>query len=323
MKVGSSKAWGRYRAQRLTGERISIVAIPALGGKVVSLLDRATSREWLVQRPPSRLRSPGPDSAWVSLDRSGWDECFPNIGPGWHPGPGYAGRPLREQGELWARRWHMAPSGDGLDLWSRGCAFPYRFHRRIRLAGSRVHIAYAVANEGREPLLAMWAMHPLLAIEPGTRVTGVPGRPRIDFATGIAARPGEHLDWPLAPRPDGPPLDVSVVPDPSAGVALKLFAPPPDQAVIVADDRGWLSFQADAGVTDLGLWLDYGGWPGTEDPSFHLAVEPSIGNADDLGVVARAGSGMVIPVGARESWSVTLQVGAADEPTPTTWRAAG
>lgn len=314
------ETWGAFEAFRLLGDRLSVVVIPDLGAKVVSLADRASGREWLIQVDPASLRMPEPGRPWTDYDMSGWDECFPSIGGGSHPDPAFGGLPLQQQGELWNQPWRVLPDPEGLTLSVRSGVFAYTLRRRLAIHGPRLDVHYRVINRGDHPFPAMWAMHPLLAVPAGARLSGIAGELRVDHAGGTRLRHDDLLSWPSAPLPDGTELDVSVVPDRSTGTALKLFGPPPDRAVVVETDDGWLAVQADPAVTDLGLWLNYGGWPGPGTELFHLAIEPSIGHADDLGRVVRAGRALVVPPGGGIAWSVTLRIGAPDELRPEHWR---
>lgn len=314
------ETWGAFEAFRLLGERLSVVVIPEPGGKVVSMADRASGREWLTQVDPASLRMPEPGRPWTDYDKSGWDECFPSVGPGVHPDPAFAGLPLQEQGELWNQPWRVLSDRDGLTLSVESAAFAYALRRRLTIHGPRLLVDYRVANRGDHPFPAMWAMHPLLAVPTGARLSGLAGDFRVDHAGGTRLRHDDLLSWPSAPMPDGTQLDLSVVPDRSTGVALKLFGPPPQRAVAIETADGWLAVQADPAVTDLGLWLNYGGWPETRTELFHLAIEASIGDADDLARVVRGRHALVIPPRGEAAWSVTLRVGSPDEPRPEHWR---
>ncbi|MGD8997541.1 MAG: hypothetical protein PVH80_05485 [Anaerolineae bacterium] len=82
--------------------------------------------------------------------------------------------------------------------------------------------------------------------------------------------------------------DLSGVPEPGAGVAVKLFSPPLSEGwAELHDPADSASFRFEFDphlVTHLGLWVNYGGWAGAADadPYFNLGLEPCIGAPDTL-----------------------------------------
>ncbi len=70
-----------------------------LRGRVTSLLDRASGREWMTAGGQSPQT--GDDAVYLGDEAVAWDECFPTVGrcnvsaTPWR-------RTLRDHGELWA-----------------------------------------------------------------------------------------------------------------------------------------------------------------------------------------------------------------------------
>ena len=87
----------------LENSHLSLAIAPALGAKLVSLVDRASGREWM-WRPTPQLRlfakstgTPFPEGPLV-----GADECIPTIGPcSWRDLPGH------DHGEAWTEAWTL------------------------------------------------------------------------------------------------------------------------------------------------------------------------------------------------------------------------
>src|SRR5882724_2414082 len=61
---------------------LSLSLIPELGGKINSLRDRRTGREWLWRNPRQVYQRAPAGSAYVAVaDTGGWDECLPTVAP--------------------------------------------------------------------------------------------------------------------------------------------------------------------------------------------------------------------------------------------------
>jgi hypothetical protein len=78
----------------LSSDRLAMVVLPRFGGRVISLHDWRSGRDWFLQgRPPSRdvMRS---DAVYDGGVAWGWDECLPTVAP--CPDPRSPGRLLRD-----------------------------------------------------------------------------------------------------------------------------------------------------------------------------------------------------------------------------------
>src|ERR1700733_13978915 len=76
--------YGGFAAVVYSNDDISITCVPELGAKVVSLVDLGAGYEWLTV-PDDGLRRPSSlNDAWQEYDKSGWDECFPGVSPGYY-----------------------------------------------------------------------------------------------------------------------------------------------------------------------------------------------------------------------------------------------
>ena len=311
---------------------------PGLGGKVSSLRPGGRGREWLA--PPVRpYARPRPGQDWGEGDCSGWDECFPNIaasadgsladhGDVWRlawdaaePGALSGSVALSGSAALSssaARSGSVAPS-DSVALSGsvalRGSVAPsgsaappgrdYRFAREITAEGGLLRVDYRVRNLGERPLAWAWAQHMLLAADEETRiVSSSPMRLRVDcaFADGVIDGAAD-VEWLL---PAGAPT-TAISLGGAAGRAAKLWFEPPVPAVVAvvrgADRLAWRV--ADSSFPDLGLWVNLGGWGGTE--LRHVAVEPAFG-AHDRPADAYARLTPLAPR-AQHAWSVLVELG--------------
>jgi hypothetical protein len=307
---------GRWATVELTGERVSIAMVPELGGKVVSLVDRSAGRDWILPgTPPAAL--PAIDAAFGVDDAYGWDDCLPTIAPVPNPldpdGPA-----LRDHGDVWGRPVSMSAHSEGgsIETATAGVTLPFRFHRRLRVEGHTVMVDLAIENRGGRSFPVLWAAHPLLALEPGTRLH-VPGVAAVRQWTGQPAGSSDppELSWPAANLPGRGTVPLDLVQGGDAALALKLFAAVPGgRAAAEAPDGSWLGFAWDSGFAPyLGLWLDYGGWPAGSG-MHQVALEPTTARADEISAAIEEGGTPWVPSGGRLDWRMEVVLGqGADE----------
>lgn len=267
---------------KLENDEVTVVVLPELGGKIASLVSRATGREWLWRNPHLVYRRAAPGDSYVALhDTGGIDECFPTVASS-------LGFP--DHGELYAQAWAVEElREERIVMSARGVRAAYRFRRTLRLgrAAAGVELDYEVENLAERELPFVWCLHPLFAIEPGMGIE----------------------------LPDVTPIRV---PDPRqpefAPSATKRFAGPlvrGDVALRTADGREALRLRFDtAEIPFVGLWQNYAGWSGANtEPYFNLALEPSIGDADSLEDAQARGTAALLGAGARRTWRVALEPG--------------
>lgn len=289
----------RYRFEdtegvRLVSEPWDVFALPAAGGRVVSLVDDA-GIEWLAQSG-RRWKSP-PPALWVDGDTRGWDECFPNIAPGRHPETGV---PLPDHGDLWASS----------AKWDEGADVSLRTQWTAPTVGARLSREIAPVSDGSlridysavvdRATVAAWSMHLLLSVRPEDVILAGDVQVRVDSAEGVdGLEPGEWLDW------------ASVrgkLPLGEAGWACKL-ATRPGSAMRAAARKGQRELEITFGRVPrtpcFGLWLNAGGLPGAPE-LHHVGIEPAFGDCDDLTACVQDESALTLPPGP-SYWTVVLR----------------
>jgi hypothetical protein len=326
-------AFGVFPTLEVDDGRVQLVVCPALGARVLRLVDLWTGRDWLVSGDPPAA---GPDGAatWAGADAVydgdaafGWDECFPTVIPS--PDPADPAVTLRDHGDLWGRPADVEGSGVEVTATWRGDPSPWTFRRRLRLDGPRVVAEYELDNHGATQLPVIWSMHPLLALDPGARLE-VEGLVTVlvAYTVGLPLGPG-RADWPEAPGTDGRPVALDVVGDPAAGTAAKLFGGwglygtweastgegLPGVAAVAQPDGSRLELSWYAPIApNLGIWLDDGGWPPPPAaPRVQHALEPTTSPDDNLAAAIANGRALVLEPEERVAWSATLRVRAPGE----------
>jgi galactose mutarotase-like enzyme len=304
-------AWGAWPALRLASEVVSLLLVPALGGRIVSLVDRRTGREWLAQgAPPTAAeaeRWASEPAVFSGRESFGLDECLPTVSV--CPDPlDPAGPALRDHGDQWARPTRTTAAADdrALDTVWPASRWSYAFRRRLSVDEATVIADYALHNTSGVPLPVLWSAHPVLALPPGTRLV-LPGveRVRVTWVAGLDLEPGEAA-WPVARLADGTRVDLGRVRT-DEGWAAKLYAQVAEPVRALTPDGSGLSLEWHRRVVPvLGVWLAYGGWPVGGPPTEPVALEPTMSPDDDLGSALAAGRATTIPPGRRLTWWVRL-----------------
>lgn len=308
-----------FAALTLSNGLISLTYLPELGGKISSLKDLRSGREWLWTNAALKYRKLPYGTSYVAdADTGGWDECFPTVTACNYPRRPFTGTPLPDHGEIWPRRWQteVVDGMNGLRGSVRGTALPYEFERTVTLlpGAPLVRLDYRVRSLTDEDLVFIWSAHPLFAIEPGMEVALPAGAEVNCFSSlpdGFLAKDA-RLDWPAQVEHSGRDLDLSVMPPHDTGVACKLWSNPLSDgwAALRAPD-GELRFDFDPQlVPQVGIWLNAGAWSGAGgEPYYNLGLEPCIGAQDSLAeAVDVYGQHAVLPGRGERCWWLEVRL---------------
>jgi len=327
---------------------LSLSLLPELGGKLTSLRDARTGREWLWRNPRIGYERVPYGASYVQVaDTGGWDECFPTVAPCDYPSAPWQGAHLQDHGELWSQPtlFELLGGGREVGLYTRweGVMLPYSSERTITLsAGSaRIRFEYAVHSHADAPLQFIWSAHPLLAIEPGmslrlppaatfncgssipadlfpadsglrfpSQSPAAPSHPAEGQASAAGTSQSAEDHAPAA----GGGVNLASLPDAGARIALKLWSDP------LAE--GWAALRARDGelrmswdpvlLPQVGFWINLGAWAGDGGaPYYNLGLEPCMGAQDSLAeAVQRKLFGSLPPHGSRAWW---LEVELSDQ----------
>ena len=294
---------------------LKLAVLPDVGAKVISLVHQASGHEFLWRHPGRALQRPAYGAPYDHYDLSGWDECFPTIGPVVYPADPWQGVAVPDHGELWALPWSWEFTGDRLHMWVNSVRFAYTFHRTFDFTqAGTVAITYQVTNPTPFGLQALWSMHPFLNVTPTSRVL-LPEGVRVRIEISQNERIGSFLNerpWPLVVDRTGNTVDLSLMGPPGQPYVEKLFSTPLPagwSALYDEADEHFLAFTFDpASVPFMGVCQLRGGWP--EDvPSYSTILEPCNGWPDRLDLAMSRGASVEIPANGERTWQVTLHVG--------------
>ena len=268
---------------------------PRRGGKITSLVHRASGREWLEDAEGALEGPPDVSLGFDGGDMCGWDEMLPTIESCEVDGVG-----LADHGELWRRPWEvLRAESDAASLRVRDDGSGLELTRTLTLERARLRVDYHLVNAAASERAVLWAAHPLFRARPGTRLS-------LEGEIVEVSEDGRvvgHGAWP------GP---VRSVGDLAEGECAKYFVRVPGSTPVASllDPEGtWLSLTwAAVDAPYLGVWLDRAAL--ARHPV--IALEPTNGAHDSL-AVARGAKGAptpwVLSAGAERLWTLVVEVG--------------
>jgi galactose mutarotase-like enzyme len=258
----------------LRNDHISVQILPEIGGKISSLFDQRSGREWLWTNPHLPRRAPIYGESYISeLDTGGWDEIFPSISPCQLQG----NISIPDHGDLVFLPCEVSEqTSNGLTLTTLTRAIKTRFTRKLTLDGNKLRVDYTLDSLSEEPIPYLWAPHPIIALEDGM-ILELP-------TSELTSTDG--LD--LTNASDGS-CKITIA-DPALGKTkphmLKFFTQRglADRASIHAKDGSSLSLWWDKkDAPYFGMWLNQRNWSGIGSaPYFNLGLEPTTSPCDCL-----------------------------------------
>lgn len=281
-----------FEGIRVQTGAIELTLVPELGGKIISLCDRRSGREWLWKHPRFKYKRVPHGSSYVNeADTGGWDECFPSVSECRYPSTPWQGVVIQDHGELWSQiaGFEIVEGADSVALQNRwqGVVLPYTFSRAIILTSdsSTIRVDYEVLNNAEQPMHFVWCIHPLLAIEPGMELI-LPSAARFHVA-GSYPQDLLSLEDQLTYPFTVPGLALPALPPTTAGRAIKIWSDPlpvgKGSASLRAKD-GELHMRWDTTLLpQVAAWMNFRAWAadgGT--PYYNLGLEPCIGAQDSL-----------------------------------------
>jgi galactose mutarotase-like enzyme len=292
----SQKTIQGFAVHTLSNEKLSVSMVPELGGRVVSMRDRVSGREWLDGWAPAakrRLWHPTDPADFASGPGAGIDECLPTVLP-----CQIDGENLSDHGELWnvPAFFDESPAAQGAlgSRWNLK-ALPLDFERRISVRKDKIHIDYRLTNRADAPTPFLWAWHGLFAWKHGDQI-------RSTEKTCRSPGGEEVLPWPEA-QP-GNDLSRAFFPK-GATPAAKVFLGPlsKGRAEIHSANGAKLSLSWPAALFPYaGIWITRGFWKGLH----HWAIEPTNAPVDRLSDIMDASTlSLLAPREVRE-WTVII-----------------
>jgi hypothetical protein len=213
----------------LENDRQRVTVAPAIGGRVVSWVDRPSGREALWRNPQLALKCCAPGAGYDSNFYGGMDELLPCDMP-----ETINGIACPDHGELWTLPLADERAGDTLILRGRLPLFGLDYERRMRLEDNRLINEYRIANTAQTGRRFQWKLHAALAVQPGDRIAC----PATTACVADTAWSRRKTTTPFA-WPDADGLDMSLVPAPDGTTEF---------LCLCGLTEGWMALQAQDGA---------------------------------------------------------------------------
>jgi len=316
-------SWHGQKARGLENDVIRTIIAPEMGGKLVSIVDKRTQREWLVDPGERPFKKIPYGANFIEQDMSGWDEMFPTIIACSYPAPGERfGTLLPDHGEVWSLPWKLEQSpSDSIKLSVIGKALPYKLTRTIDYINSTtLRLHYDLENLGSELMPYIWAAHPQFVYSTEarillpSRVTQVCNTIPPEWGWGT---PETRFDWPATINSEGKRVRIDHAGPSSQKQARKFYVLPDTKiewAGIIRHPEGdWLRMKWDAGkVPYFGVWVDEGVLSHTSI----IALEPTTGYYDSLEIAWNNDEVTILSPRETKSWSLNICFGTDDQHFP-------
>ena len=305
---------------RFETEHFSISVAPTLGGKITSLINKATRREFLSRtRINYRPRSYGDN--FNLYEKDGADECFPSVQAVAYPTFPWQGVCVPDHGELWTLPWKYQLKQNRLHMWVQGVRFPYVFERRIsfeqlaRKSAPYIRLSYSVQNLSPFPFSFVYAFHPLFQVQAGCKIL-LPAETKVVSYCSTEDRLGppmfEH-PWPnVRDVTLDKTYDRQVIRSSRLKRAEKLFTTRLKQGrcALKYPNGEFIGFLFPAGrLPFLGIWISEGGL----ENLYHVALEPSTAQVDRLDIAEGLKDCGLVPPNGTTEWDISLITGVGEE----------
>jgi galactose mutarotase-like enzyme len=309
VRVESEWSYRGLQALVLENERVRVVVLPELGGKIWQLTVLRTGRELLWHNPRMAARTIPFGSVYDDVFLGGWDELFPNDVP-----EELAGELYPDHGELWASPWQWsierAADEVRVTLELRTPISACTVTKTLTLRGGEASLAVRtrITNPTSVALPYLWKQHVAMPTnEPATIGLGAATVLVGDFGSPRAGGPGDTYAWPLHHGADGTTTDMSPTLPRESGVSEFQYATELAEgrcSVTYADGTGLeLLFDRDV-FRSCWLFASYGGWRDHEV----VVLEPCTGHPVSVQEGLAAGTHQVLEPGASVETELTAVV---------------
>jgi galactose mutarotase-like enzyme len=196
---------------------------------------------------------------------------------------------------------------------TEGTVFPYEFEREVTLDKHEpvARFRYRLRNRGDKPFPWIWSSHPLLNVQPGSRLS-LDGVEQVRIAAAHGRDDlgvGDVVSWPSAVGgarnfvfPETGTWAAKLFGDVGPEGRMSLTDPHRDERLEFVVRR--------EEVPQVGVWINCRGWaPPGMAPYYNLALEPCIGAPDRLDVAVQDWhTAQTLGAGEERRWSLEVRL---------------
>lgn len=163
MKDIATDKWSNLESVHLKNNKIKIVVLPKLGGKIASIYYKELDFELVAQHQNSEyVEAIGGEFA--AGDASGLDDAFPNINEE-NIIVNNCLQHYPDHGEIWNKSFQYEIKNDKLHLNFHSDTFGYDYQKTVDIEDSSVILHYKISNSSNEAFPCLWAFHGLVRYE--------------------------------------------------------------------------------------------------------------------------------------------------------------
>lgn len=301
----------------MENDRLRVVVLPSLGGRVWELVDVARERQWIWHRGDVPLDESPRGSSYDDRWAGGWEELFPNDAAGQ-----FEGRDLPDHGIWWTTTWTVETATGGDRAVVRLVADTREPDttcvKEFRLAddSDTLEVSYRIESREPKPFHFLFKQHLPISVTPDCKLA-LPGGvvTPVDPTFGTLVSGSKPFPWPTGRLPRGKQVDLRDVPEASRrDREFAYVSDLPGGWCGVDDHRAGaslrLSYDA-ARLPFVWLFLTYGGWR----DCYTIVLEPCTNMPKDLGTALRLGQSARLSAGAIFQTHVAVRLGGLEHAT--------
>lgn len=298
------------KSVELSNDKLRIIIIPELGGKIASVYNLEKDFELLFQNKENNYKIPELYSNFAQFDASGFDDAFPGIES--------ESVMINEEkllypdhGEVWTTPFMYRIENDKLIMSCRSSILPYQYSKILYLEENSLVIHYEITNFGEYPFPCLWTMHCLINCCPDMELIFPTGTDKIELAqdSKFLGKKGEIHPFPLTESLDGNDYYLNRVLPPQSKNTEKYYVngkvsegkcgayyPQKDVCFMIKYDANKLPY--------LGFWVTEGGFRG----DYNCALEPSNGYYDSIDTAKKNNALPILEPNQKMQFSLELEL---------------
>jgi len=156
----------------LENEYLSVIIVPEMGGKSISVYEKGKQFELLAQPRPGYQEAYQKGTSFADCAAFGFDDAFPNIDGG---SVLVDGKMIAypDHGEIWSSPMEVISwdqERNTLELYYKSPLLQYGYEKKILLRDRTIVYAYRITNQGTAAFPFIWAFHCLVRYEEDMRI---------------------------------------------------------------------------------------------------------------------------------------------------------
>lgn len=298
------------RALRLENDKLRVIILPSIGGKIASIYRKDKDFELLFQNKENTYRKAKIYDSFELFDASGFDDAFPSIDT---CKVNYNGKEIiyPDHGEIWSASFNYEIHDERIVLTYDSVILKYHYKKVVYIKDSAVINEYEIINYGNEEFPCIWAMHCLVRCEEDMQVILSKNANKVlnVCESKYLGKVGQIHSYPETIDVNGEPFRLDRVLSPASNNYNKyyingeveegfcgIYYPSKNIYYNVYFDKVKLPY--------LGFWVTEGGFRG----DYNCALEPTNGFYDSIAIAQKEGKLCVLKGGEKLQFDINIEV---------------